>query len=132
MQASADHWRHTISLSDEAVAEQVRADGIDILIDLAGHTSRGRMLMLARKPAPVQISYLGYPGTTGLSTIDYRITDAVCDPPGGKADEFHSEKLIRLAGCFLCYRPDDDAPPVAERPSAGPIVFGSFNNLGKL
>jgi predicted O-linked N-acetylglucosamine transferase (SPINDLY family) len=131
MQAHADHWVQTISLPDAALAEQIRADKIDILIDLAGHTSRGRMIVLATKPAPILISYLGYPGTTGLSTIDYRITDAVSDPPG-MSDAFHSEKLIRLPQGFLCYRPDDDAPPVAERDSAGPITFGSFNNLGKL
>ena len=131
MQAHADHWMQTISLPDDEMAEQIRADRIDILIDLAGHTSRGRMMMLATKPAPVVISYLGYPGTTGLSTIDYRITDALADPPGA-SDTFHTEKLIRLPHCFLCYRPDDDAPPPLAYSREGPITFGSFNNLGKL
>src|SRR5207248_3090702 len=104
---------------------------IDILIDLAGHTSRGRPLLLAMKPAPIQESYLGYPGTTGLSTVDYRITDALSDPPGA-SDAFHSEKLIRLPGCFVCFRADDDAPPPRTQREPGPILFGSFNNLGKL
>jgi predicted O-linked N-acetylglucosamine transferase (SPINDLY family) len=129
----ADGWRDILPHTDEQVAELVRSDGIDILIDLAGHTVGNRLLVLAQKPAPVQMTYLGYPDTTGLPTVDYRITDAVSDPPG-TTEQYHTEQLLRLEGCFLCYRPHEDAPPVAELPAArsGQITFGCFNNLAKL
>src|SRR5262249_12025745 len=76
------HWRFTQELSDEQVAESIRADGIDILVDLAGHSANSRLTLFAHRPAPVQVTYLGYPNTTGLETIDYRLTDAIADPPG--------------------------------------------------
>lgn len=126
-------WRNTFGLDNAAVRAQLRADEIDIAIDLAGHTGRGRLNAFAVKPAPVSATWLGYPATTGLSTIDWRITDAHADPPG--QEEFHSEKLMRLPDSFLCYHfygtvtPPLTPPPALAR---GAITFGSFNNPLKL
>lgn len=129
----ADQWRDVVALDDEQLAELVRADGIDVLVDLAGHSSRNRLGVFAQKPAPVQVSYLGYPNTTGLPTMDYRLTDSVADPPG-ESDEYYTEELIRLPQCFVCYRPPEPSPDVQlTRPAAaaGHVTFGSFNNASK-
>jgi predicted O-linked N-acetylglucosamine transferase (SPINDLY family) len=133
LQRHVPNWRSTYGLSDEKVAEQIQRDQIDILIDLSGHTGGGRMPLFGRKPAPVQATYLGYPDTTGLSAIDYRITDSVADPPD-ESDRFHTERLIRLTPPFLCFAPPADAPDVLPPPvlTAGHITFGSFNTLAKL
>ena len=128
----ADHWRNTVGAPDEAVAEQIRRDGIDILVDLAGHTDNNRLPVLALKPAPIQLTWLGYPGTTGLQTVDYRLVDAITDPEG-EADGQASETLFRLPDGFLCYGPPSDAPePMAAASTDGSITFGSFNNPAKL
>jgi predicted O-linked N-acetylglucosamine transferase (SPINDLY family) len=129
----ADHWRDIAWLDDSTVAEQIRTDKIDILVDLAGHTRNNRLLLFARKPAPIQVTYLGYPDTTGLRTIDYRLTDALADPPG-KTDAFHTEILVRLPRGFLCYQPPADTPMTQPLPalSAGHITFGSFNAAAKV
>ena len=129
----SDHWRPIAWLSNRAIADQVRQDGIDILVDLAGHTAENRLPVFAYKPAPVQVTWLGYPGTTGMPVIDYRLTDEIVDPPG-EADEYHSETLIRLPDGFLCYGPPQDAPGVSGMPARknGRITFGSFNNLPKI
>jgi protein O-GlcNAc transferase len=133
LQGHADQWRDVAGIPDEKVAGLIQQDRIDILIDLAGHTGQNRMMLFARKPAPVQVSWLGYPNTTGLPTIDYRIVDNHTDPPG-LTDPFYTEKLIRLPESFLCYRPDKDSPAVGDLPALkyGHITFGSFNYFPKI
>ncbi len=128
----AEHWRDIAGLGDDAVAAQVRSDGIDILVDLAGHTARNRLLVFARQPAPIQLTWLGYPNTTGMTAMDYRITDATCLPTG--EDCRHGpETLLRLPDVFCCYQPPPDCPPVGPAPTAGrPFTYCSFNNLAKL
>jgi predicted O-linked N-acetylglucosamine transferase (SPINDLY family) len=128
-----DLWRETCSLSDQSLAKQIHEDRVDILFELSGHTAYNRMGVLAMKPAPLQASYLGYPGSTGLPTIDFRITDPLVDP-AGMTGKFHTEKLIRLGCCAWCYEPDECAPEVAELPfqKNGYITFGCFNNMAKL
>ena len=126
-------WRNTIGLDNAALRAQLRADEIDIAIDLAGHTRQGRLNAFAVKPAPVTAGWLGYPATTGLSTIDWRITDARADPPG--QEQFHTEKPLRLPDTFLCYHfYGTETPPVAPPPAiaCGTLTFGSFNNPQKM
>ena len=129
----ADVWRNIVGLSDPQVADMVRQDRIDILVDLAGHTADNRPLVFARKPAPVQVAWLGYPGTTGLSTMDYRLTDMVSNPPG-LTDAFYTEQLIRLPDTYWCYQPADGTPEVNALPalSAGHVTFGCLNNFAKV
>ncbi|OIR13375.1 TPR repeat-containing protein YrrB [mine drainage metagenome] len=130
----AEHWVDAAALADDVLARQIRADGIDVLIDLAGHTAHNRLLVFARKPAPLQVTWLGYPDTTGLRAIDYRVTDAYCVPPGSPA-EAGSERLLRLPEVFCCYQPPGGCPTVTPPPPAGPdrpFRFCSFNNLAKI
>ena len=126
------HWRETRGLSHEQLAQLVHDDGVDILVDLAGHTANNRLPAFAMKPAPVQVTWLGYPNTTGLAAMDYRLTDARADPPG-LTDDYHTETLVRLPDSFLCYRCPDDAPAVGPLPAGDDrqITFASFNNLAK-
>lgn len=128
----ADRWRDISSLGDDEVADLVLSDGVDILVDLSGHTKNNRLLVFARKPAPVQITWLGYPNTTGLASLDYRISDAIADPPG--AESLASETLLHLPCGFLCYQPPSEAPAVEASPAstAGYVTFGSFNSLAKV
>jgi len=133
LQRESDHWCFISGKPDIEVAERIRSDGIDILVDLGGHTAGSRLLVFAYKPSPIQITWLGYPNTTGMGTIDYRLTDAIADPVG-EADNLHSEELIRLEHGFLCYEPDVSAPAVSPLQSleVGHITFASFNNLSKI
>lgn len=133
MQRQAHCWRAIAGVDDARAAQLVHADAIDILVDLSGHTRGNRLGVFARKPAPVQITYLGYLNTTGMAAMDYRITDANADPPGA-SDRLHSETLLRLPQTLWCYRPPEDAPSVAS-PAVernGYITFGSFNHVAKL
>jgi predicted O-linked N-acetylglucosamine transferase (SPINDLY family) len=130
--AHSDTWREVNRMTDEQLAEQIRQDQIDILVDLSMHTAGNRLLAFARKPAPVQVAYLAYPGTTGLDTMDYRLTDPYLDPPG--ADEsYYAEQSIRLPETFWCYRPATLTPPLAALPAstAGHVTFGCLNNFCK-
>jgi predicted O-linked N-acetylglucosamine transferase (SPINDLY family) len=129
----ADVWRSTVGLSDQQVADLVRSDRIDILVDLAMHTANNRLLMFARKPAPVQVCWLAYTGTTGLSAIDYRLTDPYLDPPG-LFDAFYAEESVRLPETFWCYDPLTDRPPVNALPGKadGVITFGCLNYYPKV
>jgi predicted O-linked N-acetylglucosamine transferase (SPINDLY family) len=133
LRSLADVWRDIAGLGDERVARLVREDRIDILVDLTMHMARNRLLVCARKPAPVQVSWLAYPGTTGLSTVDYRLTDSHIDPPG-LFDHCYSEESIRLAGAYWCYDPLADEPEVSAVPAAanGFVTFGCLNNFCKL
>ncbi|HEY5313356.1 MAG TPA: tetratricopeptide repeat protein [Pirellulales bacterium] len=129
-----DVWRNIAGLADEAVADLVRQDRIDILVDLSLHMAQNRLMVLARKPAPVQVTWLGYPGTTGLETVDYRLTDPYLDPPSGENDAFYSEKSHRLPHTFWCYDPLASEPPVNALPAirTGQITFGCLNNFCKI
>ena len=122
-----------VGLSDPQVADRIRADRIDILVDLALHTANNRLLVFARKPAPVQVTMLGMPATTGLATIDYRLTDPYLDPPGA-SDADYTEQSIRLPHCFWCYQPPEEAPPVGELPALknGFVTFGCLNQFAKV
>jgi protein O-GlcNAc transferase len=132
-QRLADVWRDIRSMDDIEAARCIHADAIDILVDLTGHSGLNRLRILAYKSAPVQCTYLGYPNTTGLPTVDYRITDSLSDPPG-QTEQWHTEHLLRLPSCFLCYRPSPEAPPVGSLPALtnGYVTFASFNTLAKI
>jgi len=126
----ADQWRDVTGLAAGELATLIRTDGIDVLVDLAGHTRGQPLAVFALRPAPVQVAWLGYPATTGLAEIDARFTDDLADPPGA-ADRWHAERLVRLPGGFLCYEAPADAPGVAAR-DARPVTLGSFNNISKI
>jgi protein O-GlcNAc transferase len=131
--AKFDHWRETVGLSPDAAAEMIRADEIDILVELAGHTALNGLPVLARKPAPVQINAIGFPSTTGLTAVDYRITDRLCDPPG-IAEAHNSEKLLYMPDCFWSYEPPLEQVEVGPLPAErnGYVTFVSVNNFTKV
>jgi len=127
------HWRDIATLDDDEAGTQIEQDGIDILVDLAGHTANNRLPVVARRPAPIQVSYLGYLNTVGMPSVDYRLTD-LWQSPVGEIDALVPERLVRLDGGFLCFEPPPGAPVVGELPAAanGCISFGCFNNAAKL
>ncbi len=129
LQGLAHHWRSSVGLSDAQLAQRIFDDRIDVLVDLAGHTAGHRLGAFAYKPAPVQATYLGYFTTTGLETMDYWISDQILHPDD--TCELATETIYRLPRCCLVYQPPVDAPPVAHRDPAQPIVFGSFNQIAK-
>jgi predicted O-linked N-acetylglucosamine transferase (SPINDLY family) len=133
VKAAADGWREVQAMSDEALAQAIERDAIDVLVDLTGHTGALRLGVFARQPAPVQVSWLGYLHSTGLTRIGYRLTDARADPPGA-SERLHTETLVRLPHCLWCYRPPHAAAHAAEAPwqRNGFITFGSFNHAPKL
>ena len=127
------NWIYSYTMTDDDLAGRIRGDGIDVLVDLAGHTGNNRLFVFARKPAPIQASWLGYPNTTGLKTVKYRISDPVADPEG-LADELSTEKLIRLPGGFHCFEPPVNLPEIKPAPVLNNdfLTFGSFNNQSKI
>jgi predicted O-linked N-acetylglucosamine transferase (SPINDLY family) len=131
-QTQAAGWRHVAGMDDEALAHQIRSDGIDVLIDLTGHTANHRLLAFARRPAPVQATWLGYFDTSGMAAMDFLIADPICVRPdeGGR----YAEKVVCLPQDFVCYEPPADAPEVGPLPAktAGVITFGSQNQLAKV
>ncbi|HEJ2443009.1 TPA: tetratricopeptide repeat protein [Burkholderia multivorans] len=128
----ATTWRAVTGLDDVALANRIREDRIDIAIDLSGHTGRNRLLALARKPAPVQASWIGYPGTTGMRTIDYYLSDGIVTPAGELDDQF-VEKIVRMPA-LAPYAPPANCPPVNGLPALhnGYVTYGSFNRLNKI
>ena len=132
MKACCADYRNVSGWSDERIAKCIREDGIDILVELGGHTSKSRVAVTAYRPAPLQMTYLGYPNTTGLAAITHRITDAIADPEGAEAH--HIEQLLRLPGGAWCDGPDSAAPAVEAPPSedSGSITFGCFNVAAKI
>ena len=129
---AASLWRQVTERTDEALADQIRSDAVDLLFDLSGHTGRNRLLTFARRPAPVQLSWMGYVGTTGLSAIDYLIADRFHVPPG--REEHYREQVLRLPDGYVCYEPPAHASAVGPLPAeaAGRVTFGSFNNSCKI
>jgi len=127
-----DHYRNIRGLDDKTVVDIIQRDKIDILVELAGHTTDNRLLMMAHKPAPIQVTYLGSPNTTGMEAIDYRFTDALANPP--ESQQFNTEELFFLPDGFICYKPSDSAPPVTALPASRNdfITFGSFNSPGEI
>ncbi len=130
---NVDYFKNIAGIDNKTVADQIRRDKIDILVDLAGHTAGNRMLLFSMKPAPIQVTYLGYPNTTGLESMDYRLTDSWADPPG-LTDHLYTEKLVRLPHGFLCYTPPEKSPEIEKTGimDSGRIIFGSFNNRTKI
>jgi protein O-GlcNAc transferase len=129
----ADHFIGCATMSDEELSERIRTDGIDILVDLSGHTGGNRLLVFAHKPAPIQITYLDDIDTTGLSAIDYRLTNFDADPPGN--DSYYSERLYRFKNqLWWCFRPAPTLPEVSPLPafSNGFVTFSSTNHIAKI
>jgi len=132
LRAQADVWRDVAHLSDERLAAVIREDRIDILVDLTMHMAGGRPLLFARRPSPMQVAYLAYPGTTGVTAIQYRFTDSYLEPAG--AAPFGPEERVALPDAFWCYDPLTSGPEISPLPaaSAGHITFGCLNNTAKV
>jgi protein O-GlcNAc transferase len=129
-----DHWRDIKTLNDDQAADLIESDKIDILVDPAGHTANNRLLVFARKPAPVQVTWLGFPATTGMKAMDYRITDIHAEPEG-MTEHLNVETLWRLPESFCCYGAHESNPAVIDHPPCednGYVTFGCFNNIAKV
>ncbi len=126
-------WRDIVGMGDEEAMQLIRDDCIDILVDLTGHGGENRLSLFGLRPAPLQVTWIGYPDTTGLPAMDYRITDAKADPPG-MTEHLHTEELIRLPRSFLCYNPGGDFPSEGPLPllSSGTVTFGTMSNFSKI
>lgn len=134
IQTHFDHWRDIKHLGDDTVADMIENDKIDILVDLAGHTANNGLMIFARKPAPIQVTWLGYTATTGMKAMDYRITDAYAEPPG-MTEHLNTETLWRLPDIFCAYTPHENSPAVIDHPpfeDNGYITYGCFNNFSKV
>ncbi len=131
-QRAATHWRDTSKLGDEQLTEKIRADRIDVLFDLTGHTANSRLLVFARKPAPIQITWIGYEGTTGMETMDYILANRYTIP--ADSEPFYRERVLRMPDGYVCYDPLSAAPEPGPLPAIenGFVRFGSFNNLAKI
>lgn len=132
LQKSADHWRFIAGQSDQAVADRIRQDAIDILVDLSGHTRDHRLLAFSRRPAPIQVTWMGYFATTGLAAMDYIIADRFVIPP--EEERYYTEQVERLPYSYLCFTAPDLPISVAPLPalSQGAVTFGCFNNPAKI
>jgi predicted O-linked N-acetylglucosamine transferase (SPINDLY family) len=133
LRGCADVWRSIVGLSDSRAVDLIRQDRIDILVDLALHTAKNRLVVFAAKPAPVQVTYLGYCGSTGVDAMDYRFSDPYMDPPDSDLSNY-SERTVRLPETYWCYSvpgptPDPSPPPAA---TMGYVTFGCLNNLVKV
>jgi predicted O-linked N-acetylglucosamine transferase (SPINDLY family) len=127
-------WHNIAGLDDDKAADLIERESVDILVDLSGHSAGNRLMLFARKPAPVQVTWIGHPASTGLSAIDYRLTDAGTDPVG-VAEPLHSERIWRLPQVTVTYQGIENLPPVRERPpfeDSGYITFGCLNRLTKV
>jgi protein O-GlcNAc transferase len=133
LRALAGEWRNTAGVSDARLTDMIREDCVDILVDLTMHTAGNRLPVFARRPAPVQVTWLAYPGSPGLRGIGYRLTDAHMDPPGEGAP-WSTEEPVRLPDCWCCYQPAGDSPEINALPasSSGRVTFGSLNNFAKV
>jgi len=127
-----DKWHDITLMNFRDVAKIVKKEKITVLVDLSGHTGKNCLTLFGMRPAPLQVTYCGYPNTTGLKSIDYRISDNICEPED--AQNFHSEKLFKISDCFLCYQPHftQTSPCKFESLQGRPVIFGSFNNLQKM
>jgi len=133
LRALAVGWRSTIGVANDRLAKMIREDRVDILVDLALHTAGNRLPVFARQPAPVQVTWLGYPGSTGLPIINYRLTDAYLEPPG-MDPAWSAEESLRLPNCWCCYHPADESPEINSLPAliGHGVTFGSLNNFAKV
>ncbi len=134
LRACVHRWRGIQNLSDSQAAELIRKDQIDILVDLSLHMNNNRLLLFAHKPAPVAVTYLAYPSTSGLTSIDYRLTDSYLDPGEEPGERYYSEQSIALPCCYWCYRPPQDVPEIKALPALGEgfVNFGCLNNFAKV